>query len=80
MIAIVVLAYTLSVMEGLKEYSKVKVKRYSNGSVYKEVSAFGKGIEDITLKYNDFKKFCRYVSREVFMKISAYRSPDTIFV
>ena len=80
MIAIVVLAYTLSVMEGLKEYTKVKVKRYSNGSVYKEVSAFRKGIEDITLKYNDFKKFCRYVFREIFMKISAYRSPDAIFV
>ena len=80
LIAIVVLAYTLSVMEGLKEYAKVKVKRYNNGSVYKEVSAFRKGIEDITLKYDDFKKFCRYVFREIFMKISAYRSPDAIFV
>jgi len=80
LVAIVVLAYTLSVIEGLKGYAKVKVKKYSNGNIYKEISAFRKGIERITLKYEDFKKFCRYVFREIFMKISAYRNPDAIFV
>ena len=80
LMAIIVFAYTLSVLEGLKEYKKVPNKYYSNGTAYKAISVFRKGLETLTIICGNFSYFCQYLIEHLHEKLPAYRSPKSIFV
>lgn len=80
MIALLVLAYTLSVLEGLKDYERAPVKRYANGKVYKAVSAFRKGLDTIAAKYDYFENLALYLIRLLGHGRKAWKSPKAIFV
>lgn len=67
MIAVVVFAYVLSVVEGLKDYArKTKFKRHGrNGHQYREVSVFRHGTEALAKYTADLVTFMRYLSAEI---------------
>lgn len=80
LMATVVLAYILSIHEGLKTYKDVLVKEYSNGEKWKEKSVFRHGFERLTMKIRSLTTFCRYLVYEIAESLSSYRSPKSINV
>jgi hypothetical protein len=80
LIAMMVAAYTLSVLEGLKDYKDVPVKKYKDGACYKAVSAFREGIDAIAAVCNHFKKLAHYLNQQIQDAKKAYRNPKAIFV
>ena len=61
MMAIVVFAYVLSVLEGLKQYAKIAIKKYKDGTSSKEVSVFRNGIDKLMVLCSNFDKFINYI-------------------
>lgn len=80
MVATLTVAYTLSVLEGIKEYSKASVKKYSDGTAYKPVAAFREGIDAIVATCDYFKDLAQYILKVTINAKKAYRSPKAIFV
>ena len=80
LIALTVFAYTISVLEGLKQYDKVKMKKYDEQTQYKMVSVFREGIDTIVVLCNNFKNFCAYILLQKNEAKSKYRSLKTVFV
>lgn len=80
MLAVVVFAYTLSVLEGLKTYKSVGYKQYADGKVYKAVSVFRHGIDKLIGKCFSFTQFCKYIIKNLLPEKLEYRSPNSIFV
>jgi hypothetical protein len=74
LLAIVVFTYVLSVLEGLKEYKKIPLKKYANGTVYKAISVFRNGLDKIILIANSFECFCRYILEQLSLNKHRYRS------
>lgn len=80
LIAILVFAYTISVIEGLKNYKKVPRKRFSNGKVYKVISVFRNGLAEITRWCINLEVFCQYLIQNKRLAKKQYRSTKTIIV
>lgn len=79
MMAIVIFSYALSINQGLKEYDKVLCKTYKNGTVYKVVSVFKKGLQEINLVCLSFENFIQYLIKNLHQKIT-YRHYANPFV
>ena len=74
MLAIVIFTYVLSVLEGLKNYKKIALKKYANGTVSKAVSVFRNGLDKIVIITSLISKFIKYILKQ-FSKIDkAYSS------
>jgi hypothetical protein len=80
MMAIVVFAYTLSVVEGLKAYEKVAVKTYAQGIKTRAVSVFRRGLDMLSAYCYTIETFLNYLVENLITKLPAYRSRQTIFV
>jgi len=74
LMAVVVLAYVLSVHEGLKTYGKVAIKTYANGETWRSKSVFRYGMEKIVRYCGSMLTFCRYLDWEVSRALKAYNS------
>lgn len=80
LMAVVVLAYLLSVHEGLKTYDEVPIKQYDNGEQWKEKSVFRHGYEKIVIHCISILTFCKYLVEEIRDISNAYRSLKSINV
>ncbi len=80
LVAILMFAYTLSILEGLKECEKVPNKKYQNGTQYKSISDFRKGIDSIISQCIHIKKFMKYILTQIDHAKNAYKNPKAIFV
>ena len=80
MMAIVVFAYTLSVCEGLKEYSKVPVKKYKSGLQTKAYSVFRIGLDKISTFCYSMDDFMAFLIENLITKLPAYKSKHAIIV
>lgn len=74
LLAIVVFTYVLSILEGLKDYKKVALKKYANGTVYKAVSLFRHGVDKIVIIANSFEPFLKYLLDQIARKNNSYSS------
>lgn len=61
LMAIVVFSYVLSIREGLKNYGKVGVKEYSDGSLERGESVFRFGINSLIRFCENLLTFCQHV-------------------
>lgn len=57
--------YVLSVNEGFKEYKKVKVKRYADGSKEKQESVFRKGLDEMMKVVGTIETFTKYLIQKI---------------
>ena len=80
LIAILVFAYTISVIEGLKNYKKVPQKKYANGKVYKAISVFRNGLAQLTRWCLNLDALCQYLVQNRESAKTKYRSTKTIIV
>ncbi|MBW3546421.1 MAG: hypothetical protein KY428_12640, partial [Bacteroidetes bacterium] len=80
MMAIVVFAYTFSVVEGLKEYQKVPIKKYANGLKTKAVSVFRSGLDKLSACCSSMEAFLAYLVENLITKLPAYKSKQAIIV
>lgn len=80
LMAVMVLAYLISVHEGLKTYKFVSLKKYANGETWKEKSVFKHGFEKITVYCDSITTFCRYLDQEIRHALRGYRSPKALNV
>lgn len=80
LIAIVVLAYILAVLEGLKVLKKIQSKTYKDGTTTLAVAIFREGIDRIISIANNFSNFCRYLSKKIERAKQAYKCSNAIFV
>lgn len=80
--AVVVLAYTVAVVEGLKDYSKtVPLKTHgSQGRIYRAVSLFRYGIDRILRGAVRLTQFVAYFVREIRRATKGYRSAQILNV
>lgn len=74
LMAVMVFAYVLSIIEGLKEYSRVKFKNYRDTPPYKEESLFRFGINQIAKFTRSLQRFCQYLVQEIQSAQSRFRS------
>jgi hypothetical protein len=74
LLAIVVFTYTLSVLEGLKNYKKIPVKNYSDGTISKAVSVFRYGTDKIVIITNSLDAFIKYILDELHRCQKSYSS------
>jgi hypothetical protein len=72
--AIVVFTYVLSVLEGLKDYKKIAVKTYSDGTTSKAVSVFRNGVDKIVILANSLQKIFKYILRQFKQTQMAFHS------
>ena len=80
LMAILVFAYTISVIEGLKNYKKIPVKKYANGNRYKAISVFRKGLNQVVNSCINLEEFCRYLIQNIQKEKKKYRSINAIIV
>ena len=74
MMAIVTFTYVLSVLEGLKDYKKIVLKKYADGTVSKAVSVFRHGVDRIVILTNSLQKFIQYIWKQFLEIDRAYYS------
>lgn len=80
LMALVVFAYTLAVHEGLKEYKKVLVKRYADGTTTKAYSVFRGGLDKVNACSYNLVGFYRYLVENLITKLPTYKSKQAIIV
>lgn len=74
MFGLVVLAYIISVVEGLVQYHKVKLKKYANSSIYKAESVFRYGYDLVNLTITNALDLNRLLIRKIRAANSKYSS------
>jgi hypothetical protein len=74
LLAIVVFTYTLSVLEGLKDYKNVALKKYADEEVSKAVSVFRHGLDKITIIADSLDAFIKYILKQLTYSLKAYSS------
>ena len=77
-ISILVFAYAISIMEGMKDYDKIRIIKDKKGKEYKEVSIFRNGYSKITEEAFNLIRFCRLLLSKVFDDIPKYRNENFI--
>lgn len=80
LMAIMVFAYVLSILEGLKEYDAIPNKEYAQGESFKAVSIFRSGIDNLMRRCISFEKFCNYIIQQIMEVRYLYNSPKSINV
>lgn len=80
LMAVMVFAYTLSIHEGLKDYHRVVVKRYADGSQWKSESVFRYGYNKLLSYCTDLATFLHYLLGEIRLTTCRYNSPLSINV
>ena len=82
LIAVTVLAYILSVTEGLKDYhQQVAYKRHgSQGRSYRAVSVFRYGIDRLSARLCTIQQGIRYLTRNLQRATTGYRSTNLLNV
>ncbi len=79
MMAIVVFSYALSINQGLKQYQHISCKKYKNGTRYKIVSVFRKGLQEINQVCHSLENFIQYIIQNLNNK-KYYRHHQNPFV
>ena len=74
MFAIVIFTYVLSVLEGLKDYKKIAIKKYLNGTFSKAISVFRNGLDKIVILTSSLQKFFKYILKQLQKSEKAYYS------
>ena len=74
LLSIVVFTYVISVLEGLKNYKKVPLKKYSDGTTTKAVSVFRNGVDKIVIIAASFQRFCEYLLEQLKQNKNRYHS------
>ncbi len=74
LMAVMIFAYTLSVMEGLKNYDKVSIKKYADGRISKAESVFRVGINQLAQYFSSLTRFCEFITSEIHHALYGYRS------
>lgn len=82
LMAVTVLAYIVAVTEGLKDYKRlVPLKRHGTaGKIYRAVSVFRFGVDQLASKLQRLVTFVRYLSRELHAITTGYFSSNLINV
>lgn len=82
MVAVVVLAYIIAIVESLKNFkSTVKLKRHgSKGSIYHAQSVFRYGIDKIAAHLKEVTVFTQYFNRMLYDALKGYRSANILNV
>lgn len=80
LMAVTVFAYVLSIHEGLKTYDSVRVERRAGGSVYKTVSLFRHGYDNLLGKVASILQFYSYIAKEIRLATKAYKSAKWLIV
>jgi len=78
LLAIMVLAYTLAVVEGIKHLKRIPMKSFANGIKTKAVAIFREGIDSICAKCHSFELFVNEVLQNIHKLKGAYRSKMAI--
>ena len=76
LMAIVVFAYVLSIKEGLKTYSKVRIKLYPDGAQEREESVFRHGLNSLMRFCANLLTFCRHL----FSELGTNKMPTPIMI
>jgi len=74
LLSIVVFTYVISVLEGLKDYKKIPLKKYADGTTTKAVSVFRNGVDKIVIIACSFQRFCEYLVDQLKQNKNRYRS------
>jgi hypothetical protein len=80
LLAVVVLAYCLSVHQGLKFDKKVPQKTYANGTRHRAVSVFRNGLDLLSGQVFQLVLFLEYLIKEALNPKARYRSPKAVLV
>ncbi len=80
MMAVVVIVYTLSVCEGLKDYKKVPVNKYKIGLQTKACSVFRLGLDKPASFCFNMETFLAYLIDSLVTKLPVFRSKQAIIV
>ena len=80
LMAIVVLAYVISVYEGLKEYHKVRTIKPKKRAPVKAISVFRKGWGKLITKLTTIKKFITYINQSIHYETNRYSSAKILNV
>lgn len=74
LMAIMVFAYVLSIHEGLKEYKKIRTHKSVDGTFYKVISVFRKGIDQLVVLCSNLVDFCQYILAEIQLAHKSHHS------
>ena len=74
MLAVMVFTYVLSVLEGLKDYKKIALKKYADGTTSKAISVFRNGLDKIVILTHSFLVFIKYILKQFRIMEKTYSS------
>lgn len=77
---LVVLAYIVSVTEGMITYHRVGIKKYANATQYRAQSVFRYGCDLITSAVRDVTQLMKFMIKRIRQVRSRYRSIDLLHV
>ncbi len=80
LLAVVVLAYCLSVHQGLKFDQQVPRKKYADGTRHRAVSVFRNGLDQLSGQAYKLVLFLDYLIKEVLAAKARYRSAKAVLV
>lgn len=81
LMAVMVFAYTLSILEGLKIYDNVAIKHYHHEQRQgKAESVFRVGINQLAQHCTTIVYFCQFLTAQIKAALTAYRSADLLNV
>lgn len=80
LLAVVIVAYCLSIHQGLKYDKQVQRKTYAGQSTSRAVSVFRKGVDLLCSQVYKLVLFVAFLYREISKAKRLYRSPKSIFV
>lgn len=80
LMAIVIFTYVLSILEGLKDYKKVPLKKYKDGTITKTVSVFRHGIDKLVIICQSLEIFIKYIFQAFKYNKTKYHSANLLNV
>ena len=80
LLAVVILAYCLSIHQGLKADKTVKRKRYANQTTARAVSVFRNGLDQLYSQVFQLTLFLEFIHAQVDRARASYRSKKSILV
>lgn len=80
LLAVVIVAYSVSIHQGLKFDKTMKRKKYANQSSTRAVSVFRNGLDQLSSQVYQLVLFLDFICRELARSKVSYRSKKSIFV
>jgi hypothetical protein len=80
MFAVVIFTYVLSVLEGLKGYKKIAIKKYADGTTAKIISVFRNGLDKIVILTASLLKFFKYILTQFYNAQKSHQSSTLLNV